>query len=402
MILAIFVVLLLPQLTLANGAGEWRGLQGNDIAILEKMLFKSFVVDEDVTINGRANEISVKYIINNKSSKLEDFTMLFPIEGNLDCDSEADKASIREKLHFETRLNGKKLEFEEIDVRNVSLEGDYKRFQTTACFLVRFPVRILPGNNSLSIKYVLLPQGIAYDGRLGTWTYGYSIWPAKNWVSKFRRASWRVILPNSIQGTLLPTQKYGDYFTDEAGRLKNTYKINVTISAPGSRHDYRDHIAFEAQDFVPAGQISVTVTPIPLRSDFDIKACYDDSIDCILLSLKALLSKRPYTGDKRCYDLDDLNVIREDCDMCGFRYSANAIPFLRNEVFARKGYTFKTDMLKKFFSDIPWYKPSDRDVKLNDIEKWNVDFLRKVEDAKVSDEKELLIIYEQLKQTCPK
>jgi hypothetical protein len=401
MILTIFAILLFPQLTLANGAGEWRGLQGNDIAILEKIPFKTFVVDEEVTINGRANEVSVKYSINNKLSRPDDFTMLFPIEGNLDCQSEENKANISEMLNFEAKMNGKKLKFEEIDLEDVLLEGDYKKFQTTACFLVRFPIRISPGNNILSIKYNLLPQGIASDGGVGTWTYNYSIWPAKNWVSKFRRASWRVILPGTVQGTILPTQKHGEYFTDEARRLSNTYKINVEVSAPGERHDYLDHIEFEAQEFVPSGQISVNVTPRPLKWDWDIEACSDDSTDCILRSLKSLLNKRPYIGDKRCYDLDDLNVIREDCDTCGFIYSTNAIPFLRNEVFARKGYTFKADMFKIFFSDMPWYIPSGQDVKLNNIEKWNVDFLKKVEDFKLSDEGKLSDIYKQMKRSCP-
>lgn len=401
MVLTIFAILLFPQLTHANGAGEWRGLQGNEIAILEKIPFKNFVVDEEVTINGQTNEVSVKYSINNKLSRPEDFRMLFPIEGNLDCQSEQNNASISAKLNFEAKLNGKKLKTEEIDMEDVLLEGDYKKFQTTACFLVRFPIRISPGNNVLSIKYNLLPQGIAYDGGVGTWTYNYSIWPAKNWVAKFRRASWRVILPGTVQGTILPTQKYGEYFTDEARRLNNTYKINVEVSAPGARHDYSDHIAFEAQDFVPAGQISINVTPRPLKWDWDIEACSDDSTDCISRSLRSFLIKRPYIGNRRCYDLDDLNVIRGDGDMSGFRYSATAIPLLRNEVFARKGYMFKADQFKKFFSDMPWYKPSGQDAKLNAIEKWNVDFLKKVEDSKLSDEGKLLDIYDEIKNGCP-
>lgn len=87
--------------------------------------------------------------------------------------------------------------------------------------------------------------------------------------------------------------------------------------------------------------------------------------------------------------------------MSGFRYSATAIPLLRNEVFARKGYMFKADQFKKFFSDMPWYKPSGQDAKLNAIEKWNVDFLKKVEDSKLSDEGKLLDIYDEIKNGCP-
>lgn len=128
--------------------------------------------------------------------------------------------------------------------------------------------------------------------------------------------------------------------------------------------------------------------------------CEDEgwSDDCELKSLASLLNLRPYVGSKRCYDPDDLHVIRE---YMGFRYSFSAVPFLRNEIFARKGYMFRKDLYRKFFSAQRWYKPATRRVDLNDIEKWNVDFLKAIEDGNIVDDRKLPVVYERLKATCP-
>ncbi|MFN5323738.1 MAG: YARHG domain-containing protein [Bacteroidota bacterium] len=50
---------------------------------------------------------------------------------------------------------------------------------------------------------------------------------------------------------------------------------------------------------------------------------------------------------------------------------------MRNEIFARHGYAFKTQWLLEHFSQFPWYKPMYQDVssRLSEIEKRNVKFL---------------------------
>lgn len=55
-------------------------------------------------------------------------------------------------------------------------------------------------------------------------------------------------------------------------------------------------------------------------------------------------------------------------------FSANERRLMRNEIFARHGYIFKSDDLKKYFGSQPWYKPVSNDVndQLTELEKLNV------------------------------
>lgn len=51
----------------------------------------------------------------------------------------------------------------------------------------------------------------------------------------------------------------------------------------------------------------------------------------------------------------------------------------RNEIFARKGYIFKTKKARSFFKALPWYQPVSKSVKLNATEAANVDLIRTFE-----------------------
>lgn len=53
--------------------------------------------------------------------------------------------------------------------------------------------------------------------------------------------------------------------------------------------------------------------------------------------------------------------------------------YLRNEFYARKGFQFKTDKMKNYFSQKEWFKPFTRDVKLTEIELENVYLIRGME-----------------------
>ena len=49
---------------------------------------------------------------------------------------------------------------------------------------------------------------------------------------------------------------------------------------------------------------------------------------------------------------------------------------IRNEIFARKGYVFKNEPYKSYFNSQAWYKPNpSAKIKLNDVEKYNNDFI---------------------------
>ncbi|MFZ9942671.1 MAG: YARHG domain-containing protein [Bacteroidia bacterium] len=54
---------------------------------------------------------------------------------------------------------------------------------------------------------------------------------------------------------------------------------------------------------------------------------------------------------------------------------------MRNEIFARHGYTFKTQWLQDYFSKYSWYRPLYTDVsyQLSEIERANVKFILQYE-----------------------
>lgn len=61
--------------------------------------------------------------------------------------------------------------------------------------------------------------------------------------------------------------------------------------------------------------------------------------------------------------------------------SLDEIRLMRNEIYARKGYTFKDQNLQEYFENKDWYHKSatNEKIKLNDIEQKNVVFLKKIE-----------------------
>ena len=64
--------------------------------------------------------------------------------------------------------------------------------------------------------------------------------------------------------------------------------------------------------------------------------------------------------------------------------SKRDLEIMRNMIYARHGYKFKRNDLQKHFSQYSWYSPTNNDVnaiykELSDIEKYNVEFIKKHE-----------------------
>ena len=66
-------------------------------------------------------------------------------------------------------------------------------------------------------------------------------------------------------------------------------------------------------------------------------------------------------------------------DLSGF--SKRELKIMRNEIFARHGYIFKTDDMKKHFASKQWYEPKYNDVNnmLTEIEKQNIRTIQQLE-----------------------
>lgn len=57
---------------------------------------------------------------------------------------------------------------------------------------------------------------------------------------------------------------------------------------------------------------------------------------------------------------------------------SSELRIMRNWIYARHGYIFRSDDLRRYFSQFDWYTPQYHDVssQLNDIERYNVLFLK--------------------------
>ena len=58
--------------------------------------------------------------------------------------------------------------------------------------------------------------------------------------------------------------------------------------------------------------------------------------------------------------------------------SLTELRFMRNEIFARHGYIFKSEDLNAYFSDKSWYSPIRSDVTklLTEIDKYNIQLIK--------------------------
>ena len=66
----------------------------------------------------------------------------------------------------------------------------------------------------------------------------------------------------------------------------------------------------------------------------------------------------------------------------------STLRIMRNEIMARHGYRFQSKDLQEYFSSMPWYKPaaSNDEVKLNFIERLNVELIKAVENDPYHDD----------------
>lgn len=81
--------------------------------------------------------------------------------------------------------------------------------------------------------------------------------------------------------------------------------------------------------------------------------------------------------DEYLFPSDRVYITGSDLDYRG-RYE---ISLIRNEIYARHGYIFKTEPYKTYFEDKDWYYPNEyfSESSFNDIEKANVKFITEYE-----------------------
>jgi YARHG domain-containing protein len=65
-----------------------------------------------------------------------------------------------------------------------------------------------------------------------------------------------------------------------------------------------------------------------------------------------------------------------------YKYKPNQLKIMRNEIFARHGYIFKTNEMNEYFKSQDWYEPTGGNIgeKLSEIEKLNVKLIKRYEE----------------------
>ncbi len=93
------------------------------------------------------------------------------------------------------------------------------------------------------------------------------------------------------------------------------------------------------------------------------------------------LDSKDYAGDKRAYAEADL-VVPEDVQKALDRLGLSRFAVLRNEIWARHGYGFKTAILDWLYGEVAWYEkdPSFGMGKLVGMPARNADWIKKLED----------------------
>ncbi len=89
--------------------------------------------------------------------------------------------------------------------------------------------------------------------------------------------------------------------------------------------------------------------------------------------------KRDFPTNAERYPFTATTLLNADNLMRSF--SLSELKIMRNEIFARHGYIFKTDAMKKHFEAQTWYKGTKTNVDnlLNNIEKENIAIIKEVE-----------------------
>ncbi len=70
------------------------------------------------------------------------------------------------------------------------------------------------------------------------------------------------------------------------------------------------------------------------------------------------------------------------------KYSSKELRIMRNEIFARHGYIFKTPEIKEYFEKQDWYKAQQKNVnnKLSELERLNIQLIKRFEKIMIERE----------------
>lgn len=227
-------------------------------------------------------------------------------------------------------------------------------------------------------KKVIEPKTDTLKWGLFTWTVNFEPKQKRRLISRYEtdlsyggwsngeeRRSFSYIVStgalwkDSIGSALIKVNIIGERFLDE----ELLEFAGITIMPNGfkiSNEGNNSAIKWEFKDWEPLDEIKITKNNRSQMSYY---------MSCVMLG-------GIYIGDKAIYDLKTM-VPNKDSIKKQYDFSDlyEYLKIKRNEIYARKGYIFTDKYLLYLFGQYDWYKPVNRVVKLNPIEKKNIDYI---------------------------
>lgn len=83
-----------------------------------------------------------------------------------------------------------------------------------------------------------------------------------------------------------------------------------------------------------------------------------------------------YSSDYLITDVDKRKIMEDELS----EKSLSFLTYARNEISARHGYVFENPDLDNFFSHQKWYIKSLNEIRLNEVEEYNINLIKRIED----------------------
>ena len=210
------LLLLCPAIALSNGGQSYSGFGGQEVIVKDGVPYKYFDVSEEVVIDFSSNIVAVDYSIHNKSSHTESLQMLFPV-GRIEEGAVGGRSckplghDVSDYVDFAAAINDTILDISKVQPANLKLDKKYEKLKEGSCVFFQFKADIKPGKNQIKISYNLKAASFRFDTeKFDRLMFYYPIWPAGNWVSRFKKAIWRVVYPELVQKALIGNGWYRD------------------------------------------------------------------------------------------------------------------------------------------------------------------------------------------------
>jgi len=190
----------------------------------------------------------------------------------------------------------------------------------------------------------------------------------EKWGSTLSKSEWVDRGVNSDNSLLV--SKFGNPAKDK-DKLRNYYscwwdKATEYLERNFDEDDITENVNY-MKDSVP--KIIITEIVVECGSQYLVHSQEEQrkEIERVLSSMTPGVF--PELSERRIKDSEIDGASKED------------LRLMRNEIYARHGYIFKSPDLKEYFSKYDWYKPRYENVEgqLSDIEKYNIELIKREE-----------------------